>query len=337
MAYTPGRVLPDANDLAIWNLNETPPPYLWTVNNSSNEGFSQLLVSDGSLVCQVQPGLAYSSGEGSLLNDGKGNVWAARRLAGTDSIIKIDALTGVRLGGMDRSINAWGNQKPQIAFDGTNYWYHTFDYPNLRCIDINLGAVRTVQPKSGYRVQAVIYDGVGNIWASYYDYLGKVRASDGAVLGEVEFDFWYDNSAFLLSDKTSVWVVRVSGGSYWLKAVRISDFAITTYGPYTGSISASVPGWDGTNLWVLEAQSGTGYLDKIRAADGALVGHYSLPSTAAQGVYFDGVNLWIMNGGPGGKLLKMTTNGITIGTYPSGGESGSTFGVAFTNIVMPWP
>jgi hypothetical protein len=316
-------------------LPATPPPYLWTVNNPVNEGFSQLLVSDGSLVRQVQPGLVYSSGEGSLLNDGKGNVWAARRLAGTDSIIKLNAITGARLGGMDRTLDAWGNQKPQLAFDGTNYWYTTFDYPNLRCIDINLSPVRTVQPKPGYRVNAVVYDGVGNIWASYYDYLGKIRASDGAVLGEVEFDFWYDNAAFTLSDKTSIWVVRISGGSYWLKAVRISDFAITTYGPYTGSISTAVPGWDGTHLWVLETQSGTGYLDKIRASDGVLVGHYTLPRNTGQGVYFDGIDLWIVNGGAGGRLLKITTGGITIGEYPSGAECGPTFAVAFTDIVLP--
>ena len=328
-------------------INTEPPiPYLWTVANPGTQGFSQLKVSDGSLVRRVQPGLEYSNNEGSLLYDGKGNVWAARRLPGTDSIIKLDSTTGARLGGMDKGTNSGGNNCVQIVFDGTNYWYHTNenDAPNLHCIDVNLGSVRHLAIKPGYRIDTILYDGVGNIWVFMYTTLVKIRASDGANLGEVTPPSWsYGASYPKVSDKTSIWVFYYDwnggGGNirFYLRKVRISDFAVTSYGPYQGGPIAGPMAWDGTNLWIVEVPNsdyGDCRLSKIRMEDMSRVGRYVLADPAS-GVFFDGTNLWLRSGASGGRMRKMTTRGVTLGDYPGIDQIGATFAVAFTDIVMP--
>jgi len=321
-------------------LPATPPPYLWMTNSpTSNHGFSQLLVSSGALTRQVQPGLNYNDYGCSLLNDGKGNVWGSYYAQGTDTIIKLDAVTGARLGGMDRGASA-GGQAGQIAFDGINYWYSTnVTGSQLRCIDINLSPVRSVSLPSG--ASNIIYDGVGNIWVSSYTYLVKVRVSDGAVLGSVEPDYSY-GSYPLVSDKTNIWVVKYNwngGGvnvSYYVRKVRISDFAVTTYGSYQGGPQQGQAAWDGTYLWLTANMdtdhSGWVRLDKIRLSDMVRVDRYTVPDSSS-GVFFDGTNLWLKWST---RFRKMTTGGATIGDYPGADQSGGGAWLpAFTNIVMP--
>ena len=326
-------------------LPPTPPPYLWTVakGSSVNYGFLQLLVSSGSLVRQVLQPLDYSGNEASFIYDGKGRVWGARRLGGTDSLIKIDATTGARLGGMNKG-NSYSNANFQIAFDGTNYWYATNTAPYLHCIDENLNPVRDVSLT--LQVDSLIYDGVGNIWVLSNQTLVKIRASDGANLGEVLPGISAPPHTFFVSDKTNIWVGQdfYNGGGtniqYRLRKVLISDRSVTSYGPYQGYRAGLT--WDGTNLWVLAYRdqfnaNNSKYVDKIRTADGVLVTSYAMGSSNySQSVSFDGTNLWFTDGGSFGRFRKMTTGGVVLGNnYPSEDVLSYSYGVAFTNIVMP--
>jgi len=326
-------------------LPASPPPYLWTVARGvvPAYGFVQLKVSDGSLVSRAQIGLDYGGNEASLLYDGKGNVWGARRLPGTDSLIKIDANTGARLGGMDKGTSS-SNGTLQIAFDGTNYWYTNYTGTYLHCIDVNLNPVRDVSITTG--IDSLIYDGVGNIWVWYSAYLAKIRASDGANLGEINPNKTSPYT-FFISDKTNVWVHKYewngggTGVRYYLRKILISSMAVTSYGPFSGAPRGATR--DASYLYVLTYRDSydsdsTMYVDKIRLSDGVRETSYFMGDPFwAYHIFFDGTNLWLSPSNSG-RFRKMTTNGVVLGNnYPPEDILGDCPGVAFTNIVLPWP
>jgi DNA-binding beta-propeller fold protein YncE len=160
----------------------------------------------------------------------------------------------------------------------------------------------------------VAFDGA-NIWIANYgaSRVTKVRANDGAALGA----FATGNApAGVTYDGASVWVTNSADNT--VSKVRASDGKLLGTFPLPGV----VPWWmtfDGENIWVPSSNaSGNGWVTKLRASDGKNLGNFTVGNSPIAAA-FDGVNVWVVNGGNNNVMKLRVSDGTLLGTFSVGG------------------
>ena len=131
----------------------------------------------------------------------------------------------------------------------------------------------------------VAFDGA-NIWVANAgsNYVTKLRASDGAVLGTFTVGSVPTGVAF---DGANIWVTSLIG---IVTKLRASDG--TPLGTFLVGTSPEGVAFDGANIWVTNGGSNT--VTKLRASDGAVLGTFNVGSSP-NAVAFDGANIWVTN------------------------------------------
>lgn len=173
----------------------------------------------------------------------------------------------------------------------------------------------------------IVFDGQ-SIWVAYGSHSGiglsKLRASDGALLGNFPVDSPVFGTAF---DGANIWVVMANGK---VSKLRASDGVVLgTY--HIGPVLLGVA-FDGAHIWVSDTDGFN--IAKVRIADGALLQRVSLgPEFSPRTMAFDGQHMWVtLNTAPTNQVAKVrVSDGVVLGTYPVGANVS---GVAFdgTNV-----
>lgn len=131
----------------------------------------------------------------------------------------------------------------------------------------------------------IVFDGA-NIWVANNaeNSLSKLRTEDGETLHKYATGAGPFALAF---DGANVWVTCTTDGT--VQKFRASD------GLLLGTFPAG-PGprpilFDGTNIWVANFPDHT--VTKLLAADGSVEATFAVPAAWANGLAFDGTNLWL--------------------------------------------
>ncbi len=183
-------------------------------------------------------------------------------------------------------------------------WYQA----NSWTTTFNVGKTKNSNP------YGVAFDGA-NIWtANSEGTVTKLRASDGANLGNFEVGGLPTGIAF---DGANMWVTDNSPNGGVTK-VRASDGKILGTFPVGGQY----PFWlafDGENVWVANSAGVT----KLRASDGRNLGTFNV-GNGAFAVAFDGTYVWV-TGGPN-LVTKLKRDGSSAGQFQVGRAP---YGIAF--------
>jgi len=175
-------------------------------------------------------------------------------------------------------------------------------------------AVETFRVPSSYP-GSLAFDGA-NIWvtSSNSAYVSKLRASDGALLGNFPVPTTNYSATF---DGTYVWISnRTFPG---ITRLRPDDGSVE--GTYlTGQVAAYRMLFDGENVWANTAAS----VVKLRASDVTILGTY--PVQALFGLAFDGSNIWATSYYFNSVTKIRANDGTILGSYPVGSYP---VGVAF--------
>jgi hypothetical protein len=117
-----------------------------------------------------------------------------------------------------------------------------------------------------------------------------------------------------------MWVANTFVGS--VSKLRASDGANLGTFPVGGNPNSVA--FDGANVWVTNNAGGS--VTKLRAIDGAVQNTFAGPINPT-GIVFDGTAIWVLAGAPGSRnVMKMrVTDGVGLGTYPTGQAGGIAF------------
>jgi hypothetical protein len=207
-----------------------------------------------------------------------------------------------------------------VAFDGANIWVTNANNSTVTKLRPSDGAVLGVFGPLQAGPQAMAFDGA-NIWV-YGQFLDKVRASDGALLGGGQGSGPGD----ILFDGTNIWVTCSACDTGAITKIRPSDgvgLASFFLGPSDGGRRhANGLVFDGANLWVtLSGFDGKGApvqsVIKVRPGDGTQLGAFAV-GNGPEGVAFDGANIWVANNGDNTVTKLRAADGVVLGTFPVG-------------------
>jgi hypothetical protein len=100
---------------------------------------------------------------------------------------------------------------------------------------------------------------------------------------------------------------------HWYSANRVTRF----------DVNAPVAlAFDGQNMWVTSADTqftGMSKVIKFRPSDGAVLQTIDLPFSDPTAIAFDGANIWIMSFNAALLTKVRASDGVVLGTFPTGG------------------
>lgn len=246
---------------------------IWVVNGNSNS-VSKLRPLDG-LILAVFPTAPFPTDalfDGNFVN-----------------VVSVGAIT--KFNPIDGSVivqfSVSGLVGP-IAFDGNNFW--GVDPANgllLRFNPFNGAIVNSYPLPNAGNAGGIEFDGA-NLWVTQQPRLLKYRASDGALLLDLELEGVQEGLAF---DGSNIWVADFTG-----PVRRVDAASGTVTGVFTAGLSPTHVLFDGVSIWVCNTNDNT--LSKLRIADGSLVSTAQV-GRSPWGMAFDGVNVWVANLGEG--------------------------------------
>ena len=214
------------------------------------------------------------------------------------------------------SLTTVGGSPDSVVSDGSDLWV----------TDVGAGAIRRVRGTDGKLLEtwtgATIPLGVifamGRVFAAGQTSPGKVYEIDpsqpaGAVttvasnLGNAAIGITFDGSRIWTANNSSVSIVTPGPAIPWTVTTVTTGFS--------NLVSAL---YDGTSVWVVD--QGGPSLRKLDA-NGAVVQTISVGGLA-EGLVFDGENLWVANFLPNSVSVVRTSSGTILGTLTGNGLNG---------------
>jgi len=235
------------------------------------------------------------------------NIWVTS--GGSTSITKLRASDGALLGTFPVGTITVG-----ATFDGTYVWLANWGYEANSLTRVRLdGSVEGVYPIGPYGPYGIIFDGA-NVWVStLYSHLVKIRASDGAVLGDYLTNSGDTPGHHLAFDGANIWVPNANLNT--VSKLRASDGELLGTFP-VGQYPFGIV-FDGSSIWV--ANLGDDSLSRLRASDGVLLGR-ARTGAAPIDVAFDGRHIWVTNGDDDTVMGLGDYHGVIRRTYRVGDD-----------------
>ena len=202
-----------------------------------------------------------------------------------------------------------------MLFDGDHVWVANRYTDSVTKIRASDGA-----PLGDFAVgsepRALAFDGQ-HVWVGNYagQTLTKLRAYDGAVMDTVNLGTRIDDVEF---DGEYLWVAH-GNMSGTISKVRPSDGAVLATYPSGGACPIALE-FDGTNLWIAN-WCGSGIVAKMNPSDGSIVGSYGV--FTCNDIAFDGEHIWVTSGNNNQVVKLRASDGanqgtIDVGTNPAG-------------------
>ena len=203
-----------------------------------------------------------------------------------------------------------------ICLANQYFWAATPGGQLVKCLKTDASVVASYSVAADSR--SLYFDGT-NIWAPFFSgsNLLRILESTGAVLDTYVIGGLPGGICF---DGVNVWAVSSSLNAL-VKVRAVDGVLLATYnvGDYPTSTC-----FDGTDIWVVA--NGDGTIEKRSAATGALLDTYTFVTNPTY-ICFDGTYIWATT--DNGYVMKMTTGGVTVGTYLVGDASSDLMAIMY--------
>jgi DNA-binding beta-propeller fold protein YncE len=274
---------------------------IWVTHYGQGGRVSKLRASDGVFI-----GSYYAGEYPAELVYAAGKIWIAAGGSGGGVVLR--ASDGKELGGFGPFAGAG------VTFDGENVWVTSSFNNNVTKVRGSDGSVLGTFDVGATPI-GVAFDR-GNIWVANYDdnTVTKLRASDGALLG-----------TFASGDENPQWIAFDRAGNVWVtengrhRAVSVLSASDGLVEEKFNHIYPTNITSDGSNIRIT-LDGGSSSLARFSPGADTSYRKEQFQVEAANGITFDGTNIWVAQDGPGTVTELRASDGSVVGVFPAGGS-----------------